>query len=137
MAKHLSPKDLDMIVGLIDGWEGKLAWEALCDAIEPLIGSRPTRQTLNSHEKIKSAFTHHKARLKSGFISTKRPASLSIAEQRIRRLEAENHRLQRENERLLERFMRWQYNAHKFNVSADKLDAPLPFVDRDSSEAKS
>lgn len=137
MAKHLSPKDLDMIVGLIDGWEGKLAWEALCDAIEPLIGSRPTRQTLNSHEKIKSAFTHQKARLKSGFISTKRPASLSIAEQRIRRLEAENHRLERENERLLERFMRWQYNAHKFNVSADKLDAPLPFVDRDSSEAKS
>ncbi len=137
MAKHLSPKDLDMIVGLIDGWEGKLAWEALCDAIEPLIGARPTRQTLNSHEKIKSAFTHQKARLKSGFVSTKRPASLSIAEQRIRRLEAENHRLERENERLLERFMRWQYNAHKFNVSADKLDAPLPFVDRDSSEAKS
>ena len=137
MAKHLSPKDLDMIVGLIDGWEGKLAWEALCDAIEPLMGSRPTRQTLNSHEKIKSAFTHQKARLKSGFVSTKRPASLSIAEQRIRRLEAENHRLERENERLLERFMRWQYNAHKFNVSADKLDAPLPFVDRDSSEAKS
>lgn len=137
MAKHLSPKDLDMIVGLIDGWEGKLAWEALCDAIEPLMGSRPTRQTLNSHEKIKSAFTHQKARLKSGFVSTKRPASLSIAEQRIRRLEAENHRLERENERLLERFMRWQYNAHKFNVSAEKLDAPLPFVDRDSSEAKS
>lgn len=137
MAKHLSPKDLNLIVSLIDGWEGKLAWEALCDAIEPLIGTRPTRQTLNSHEKIKSAFTHQKARLKSGFVSTKRPASLSIAEQRIRRLEAENHRLERENERLLERFMRWQYNAHKFNVSADKLDAPLPFVDRDSSEAKS
>lgn len=137
MAKHLSPKDLDLIVGLIDGWDGKLAWEALCDAIEPLIGSRPTRQTLSSHEKIKSAFTHQKARLKSGFVSTKRPASLSIAEQRIRRLEAENNRLERENARLLERFMRWQYNAHKFNVSADKLDEPLPFVDRDSSEAKS
>lgn len=137
MAKHLSAKDLDLIVTLIDAWEGKLGWEALCDAIEPLVGSRPTRQTLNSHERIKSAFTHQKTRLKSGFVSTKRPASLSIAEQRIRRLEAENHRLERENERLLERFMRWQYNAHKFNVSADKLDAPLPFVDRDSSEAKS
>lgn len=137
MAKHLSAKDLDLIVTLIDAWEGKLGWEALCDAIEPLVGSRPTRQTLNSHQRIKSAFTHQKARLKSGFVSTKRPASLSIAEQRIRRLEAENHRLERENERLLERFMRWQYNAHKFNVSAEKLDAPLPFVDRDSSEAKS
>lgn len=136
MAKHLSATDLDLIVKMIDGWEGKLGWEALCDAIEPLIGSRPTRQTLNSHERIKSAFTHQKNRLKSGFVSTKRPASLNIAEQRIRRLEAENHRLERENERLLERFMRWQYNAHKHNVSAEKLDAPLPFVDRDSSEVK-
>lgn len=137
MAKHLSPKNLDLIVGLIDGWDGKLTWEALCDAVEPVIGSRPTRQTLNSHEKIKRAFTHQKARLKSGFVSTKRPASLSIAEQRIRRLESENNRLERENARLLERFIRWQYNAHIFNVSAEKLDAPLPFVDRDSSEAKS
>lgn len=137
MAKHLSAKDLGIIVTLIDGWQGKLGWDALCDAVEPLIGSRPTRQTLNSHVRIKAAFTHQKERLKSGFVSTKRPASLSIAEQRIRRLEAENSRLERENERLLEQFMRWQYNAHKFDVSADKLNAPLPFVDRDSSEAKS
>lgn len=137
MAKHLSPKDLNVIVGLIDGWDGKLSWDALCDAVEPVIGSRPTRQTLSSHEKIKNAFSHQKARLKSGFVPTKRPPSLSIAEQRIRRLEAENHRLERENQRLLERFIRWQYNAHKFNVSAEKLDAPLPFVDRDSSEVKS
>ncbi|NNA26926.1 hypothetical protein HBN84_16715 [Pseudomonas lundensis] len=137
MAKHLSAKDLDLIVRAIDSWDGKLGWEALCDAVEPLIGTRPTRQTLNAHQRIKDAFAHQKARLKSGFVSTKRPASLSIAEQRIRRLEVENSRLQRENNQLLERFMRWQYNAHKFNVSAEKLDAPLPFVDRDSSEAES
>lgn len=137
MAKHLSPKDIDLIVKLIDGWEEKLGWEGLCDAVEPLIGSRPTRQTLNSHERIKSAFIHQKSRLKSGFVSTKRPASLSIAEQRIRRLEAENYRLELENARLLEQFMRWQYNAHKHNVSQEKLDEPLPFVDRNSSEKRS
>lgn len=137
MAKHLSQKDIELIISLIDSWEGKLGWESLCDAVEPLIGSRPTRQTLNSHEKIKSAFTIQKGRLKSGFVSTKRPASLAIAEQRIRSLEAENYRLERENERLMEKFMRWQYNAHKHNVSQEKLDAPLPFVDRNSSEKKS
>ncbi|MDD2006822.1 hypothetical protein [Pseudomonas putida] len=137
MAKHLSPKDLDIIVGVIDGWDEKLSWDAICDAIEPLIGSRPARQTLTSHEKIKSAYEHHKERSRSGFVKSKPPASLRIAEQRIRRLEAENSRLERENERLLERFIRWQYNAHKFNVSAEKLDAPLPFVDRESSEEKS
>jgi predicted nuclease with TOPRIM domain len=136
VAKHLSTKDLDLILKAIDSWDGKLGWEALCDAVEPLIGTRPTRQTLNAHQRIKDAFAHQKARLKSGFVSTKRPASLNIAEQRIRRLEAENSRLQRENHQLLEQFMRWQYNAHKFNVSAEKLNAPLPFVDRDSSEAK-
>lgn len=137
MAKHLTAKDIDLIVKMIDSWEDSLRWEALCDALEPLIGTRPSRQTLNAHERIKSAFTHQKNRLKTGFVSSKRPASLSIAEQRIRRLEAENHRIHRENERLLERFMRWQYNAHKHNVSADKLDAPLPFVDRESSEGES
>ncbi|MCF5711034.1 hypothetical protein I9H06_02650 [Pseudomonas tremae] len=136
MAKHLSTRDLDLIVTVIDTWEGKLGWEALCDAVKPIIGTRPTRQTLSTHQRIKDAYAHQKARLKSGFVSTKRPASLSIAEQRIRRLEAENNRLQRENNLLLERFMRWQYNAHKFNVSAEKLDASLPFADRDSSEGR-
>ncbi|NNA21243.1 hypothetical protein HBN70_10765 [Pseudomonas lundensis] len=136
MAKHLSTRDLDLIVTAIDSWEGKLGWEALCDAVEPLIGTRPTRQTLNAHQRVKDAFAHQKARLKSGFVSTKRPASLSIAEQRIRHLEAENSRLLQQNNVLQERFIRWQYNAHKSKMSQEKLDAPLPFVDRDSSEAK-
>lgn len=137
MAKHLSERDIGLIVGLIDSWEGKLGWDSLLDAAEPLIGTRPARQTLALQERIRSAFDLQKARAKSGFVQLKPPASLKVAEQRIRRLEAEKYRLEGENARLLERFMRWQYNAHKFNVSAEKLDAPLPFVDRDSSEAKS
>lgn len=137
MAKHLSERDIGLIVGLIDSWEGKLGWDSLLDAAVPLIGTRPARQTLALQEKIRSAFDLQKARAKSGFVQLKPPASLKVAEQRIRRLEAEKYRLEGENARLLERFMRWQYNAHKFNVSAEKLDAPLPFVDRDSSEAKS
>lgn len=137
MARHLSQKDLDLIVKLIDGLDGKLTWETLRDAVDSLIGFRPTRQTLSSHERIKSAFNQRKFRLKSGFTPTKRPQSLSIAEQRIRKLEAENFRLERENACLLERFIRWQYNAHKHNVSQEKLDAPLPFVDRNSSEKTS
>ncbi|MFG0543644.1 hypothetical protein ACF8FG_00235 [Pseudomonas sp. YQ_6] len=137
MARHLSDRDVDLVVGLIDSWEGKLSWDALSDAVEPLIGIRPARQTLALQERVRSAFEHYKERQKSGYVKVKPPASLRIAEQRIRRLEAENSRLEHENARLLERFIRWQYNAHKFNVSAEKLDAPLPYADRDSSEAKS
>lgn len=134
MAKHLTLKNIDAFVALIDAWEGKLTWEALCEEGGKLIGSRPTRQTLNAHERIKNAYLGRKAHLKAGYTPSRRPASLSIAEQRIHRLEGENNRLREENERLLEQFVRWQYNAYKHGMSKDKLNAPLPQIDRDSSE---
>lgn len=134
MAKHLTTRDIELLVGLIDGWNGKLTWDALCDGAEGLIGTRPTRQTLNAHARIKSAFGDKKTQQKAGFQPTKRPASLAIAEQRIHRLESENQRLKAENNHLLERFVRWQYNALKRGLSQGVLDAPLPRIDRDSAE---
>lgn len=134
MAKHLTSKDIDIFIQILDVWEGKLTWEALCEAGAKLIGSRPTRQTLNANEKIKNAYKGRKAHLNMGYIPSRRPASLSIAEQRISRLEGENSRLREENDRLLEQFIRWQYNAYKHGLTKEKLDAPLPLIDRDSSE---
>lgn len=136
MAKHLTLKDISTIINLIDSAQEKLTWDGLCDAAEPLIGTRPTRQTLNAHESIKTAFSLKKEQLKAGFQTSKRPASLAIAEQRIKRLESENDRLKRENERLLQRFVTWQYNAYKHGMTPAKLDSPLPAIDRDSSEKK-
>ncbi|MFJ2359578.1 hypothetical protein [Pseudomonas fluorescens] len=130
MAKHLTTKDIEIIVGLIDSWEGKLGWEALCDATALLLNGRPTRQTLSSHSKVKFAFGYKKQQQKQGFVTTKRPASLSIAEQRIARLESENIRLRCENSALLERFLKWQYNAYKHGISKNMLDAELPSIDR-------
>lgn len=135
MAKHLTSKDIEILVNLIDVWEGKLGWDALCDAVAPLIGGRPTRQTLSSHGQVKTAFGHKKEQQKNGFITTQRPASLSIAEQRIKRLENENNRLRAENTSLLEQFIRWQYNAYKHGLTKDKLDVPMSMIDRDSSES--
>ncbi|POZ60642.1 hypothetical protein C2I19_17870 [Chromobacterium alticapitis] len=134
MAKHLTSKDIVILIQLIDAWEGKLTWEALCEEGAKLIGTRPTRQTLNTHKQIKNAYLNRKEQLKSGPIPSKRPASLTIAEQRIRRLENTSSRLMAENERLLVQFVRWQYNAYKHGMSKEKLDAPLPPIDRDSSE---
>lgn len=136
MAKHLDRKDIDIIIKQIDSVSDKLTWEGLCDAIAPLIGTRPTRQTLNAHERIKIAFSLKKEQIKSGFKSSKRPASLAIAEQRIKRLESENDRLKRENQLLLQRFVTWQYNAYKHGMTPAKLDALLPVINRDSSERK-
>lgn len=136
MAKHLTEHDVQLFVGLLDGWEGKLTWDSLCDAGGKLIGSRPTRQTLNAHAVIKTAFNDKKQLLKSGFTPLKRPQSLAMAEQRIRRLEGENQRLQAENARLIEKFVRWQYNAQKRGISEDVLESPLPVIHRDSAEKK-
>ncbi|MGB4489312.1 MAG: hypothetical protein WBI95_28000 [Pseudomonas veronii] len=136
MARHLTSKDIEILVNLIDAWEGKLGWDALCDAVAPLIGGRPTRQTLNSHAQVKTAFGYKKEQQKNSSGSAKRPASLSIAEQRIRRLESENDRLKAENDRLLERFLKWQYNAYRHGVCKEKLEASLPSIDRDTSEYK-
>lgn len=136
MAKHLTRSDIEILVNLIDAWEGRLGWEALCDAVAPLIGGRPTRQTLSSHVKVKNAFKFKKQQQKTGVVVTKRPASLNIAEQRIRRLEAENERIRNENNLLLERFLKWQYNAYKHGLSQVKLDESLPPIDRDSSDMR-
>lgn len=132
MAKHLTSKDIAVLINLIDSWEGKLGWETLCDAVAPLIGTRPTRQTLSSNVQIKSAFQQKKEHQKSGPVRTKRPASLNIAEQRIGRLESENGRLKSENFALLERFIRWQYNAYRHGLPVEKLDAELPKIDREA-----
>jgi hypothetical protein len=55
--------------------------------------------------------------------------------ERIARLEAENRRLEFENNNLLEQFVRWAYNAATRGLDADFLGRSLPPVDRDRSAA--
>ncbi len=134
MAKHLTEQDVNFIVGLIDGWEGKLTWDKLCERAAVFLGVRMTRQTFNSHLSIKNAFVNKKSFLLGEVKDIKIPQSLTMASQRISRLESENQRLKAENERLLLLFITWQYNAHKRGLSRALLDEPLPRIDRDSSE---
>ncbi|WPE24870.1 hypothetical protein REH59_02400 [Pseudomonas sp. BO3-4] len=136
MARHLTERHIQILVDLIDAWPGKLTWEGLCNEGAEVLGFRPTRQTLYAHRAVKAAYDARKTHLKTGLMPTKRPESLAIAEQRIRKLESEAARLTSENERLIEQFIRWQYNAQKRGVSKAMLDEHLPVIDRDSSEKK-
>jgi hypothetical protein len=65
LAKHLTQLDIEAILGTLDGWQGKLTWDSLCDAVVKHIGKRPTRQSLNSNKQIKLAFQNKKSRLKA------------------------------------------------------------------------
>ena len=134
-AKNLDDKTIELIVGILDGWSGKLTWDLLADAIAKRTGAHYTRQALDKHARIKMAFQLRKERL-TGVPQATRKRKLSEAEtgalmQRYERLLAENERLVRENDRLLEQFQTWLYNAHLRGLTREYLNTPLPSVDRE------
>jgi len=125
------------IVGLLDGWSGKLTWELLIDAIEKRMRLRYTRQALHQHERIQLAFAVRKKILAGKVDELRADAGspeLQMALDQIERLKGENRRLEIENRRLLEQFARWAYNAHTRALSIEFLNTPLPDVNREQSD---
>lgn len=141
-SKNLGDSEIEAIVGVLDGWTEKLTWELLIDATETRTQMRYTRQALNQHVRIKQAFQLTKERLSgapraqkqlnSGLNGTEAKAFMD----RFHKLEAENTRLKLENERLLEQFVVWAYNASNRGLDADYLSQPLPRVDREQTQLK-
>ena len=135
MAKHLRPTDIDAIIDIVNGWPSeKLTWQSICDAAAKVIGSTPTRQTLNAHTSVKEAYEAKKSGLKVRGPRTAMPSSLAVAAQRIARLQTENDALRSKNDALLEQFVKWQYNAYKHGVKEHQLNADLPRIDRERTE---
>ncbi|MDP9651068.1 hypothetical protein [Paraburkholderia caledonica] len=133
--KNLDDETVAMIVEVLDGWSGRLSWEALIASVARRTGRLYTRQTLHRHERIRLAFTGRK-KASSGQIEQRHEKcspELQISSDRIARLEAENRRLAAENYNLLEQFARWAYNAHTRNLSVEFLNSALPGVDREQS----
>lgn len=132
--RRLNDDRIERIVGVLDGWSGKLTWALFIEEITPIVG-KYSRQALEKHVRIKQAFQHRKDELRC-----KDPDSpaRTVAEQksldRIARLEGEVSRLKMENEQLLEQFLRWAYNAHKKGIGKEVLDQPLPAVDREQTK---
>jgi hypothetical protein len=136
--KNLTDDAIEQIVRLLDGWDGKLTWEALIDAIVARLHCRYTRQALHKHERIRAAYALRKKSLggPKDVAVSRGSGSLEDAMVRIARLEAENQRLEAENQRLLEQFVVWAYNAHTRGLDKDFLSQPLPRVNRGQTELK-
>lgn len=131
-SKNLGDAEIKQIVEILDGWSGKLSWELLIDAIELRMFNRYTRQALYKHERIRHAFDIRKKDLSGndGDVRKVESSQLQIALDRIARLEAENRRLDSENNQLLEQFARWVYNAHIRGLDHEFLNRALPPVNR-------
>ena len=137
MARHLSSTDVQAIINCIHGLEPfNLTWEHICDRVAPLIGKRPTRQSICKYPGIISAYKFCKGKNRSLDPSSPKPASLSIAAQRIKRLESEVGELKQLNRRLLEQFLTIQYNAYKHGLTEAQALDPLPRIDRERTDGQ-
>lgn len=136
-SKNLGDAEIKQIVEILDGWSEKLTWELLIDAIELRMYNRYTRQALYKHERIRHAFDIRKNELseRGGAVRKVESPQLQIALDRIARLEAENRRLESENNHLLEQFARWAYNAHTRGLDHDFLNRALPPVNRGQTKS--
>lgn len=137
-SKNLSDTDVAEIVGILDGWSGKLSWKLLIQAIEQKKFAVYTRQALHNHERIRHAFSLGKKNLTAVHLGKAEASSpeLAVAFQRTARLEGEIARLKSENQQLLEQFARWAYNAHTRGLGKDVLNRSLPAVNRDQTRQK-
>lgn len=133
MAKnpHIRPEHVSSICSLIHGWEAPtIDWESVCDAAQVVLGYRPSRTGLSAKDPIKVAFQARKLGLKiKAPEDIPKPNSLVQAAHVIAARDAEIAALRLTNDRLLERFARWQYNAELRRVTIEMLDAPLPVPD--------
>lgn len=138
-APNLTDNSIKQIVDLLDGWTGMLTWELLIDSIAERRFTTYTRQALHKHERIRLAFAQCKKRLSEGRgEETRRVESpeLQAALERIERLQAVTDRLQSENQRLLEQFATWAYNAHSRGLDNSFLSQPMPPIDRETSRRR-
>jgi hypothetical protein len=139
-SKNLTSADVDQIVGILDCWSGKLTWELLAEAVERRLYARYTRQALDKHERVKTAFRVRKDALLQtkdlGALTPTGSPELDASAQRIARLEGENERLQAQNQHLLEKFARWAYNAHTHGLAEALLEQAMTPVDRDRTEQR-
>jgi len=138
MAVHLSDKDIETIVKIIDGWSSseKLTWDNLILVAQMRLFRKYSRQALSRHERIKRTFALKKQFLSTGSdLKTEfKSVELQKAMERIERLKAENERLKDENNSLLEQFARWAYNAHTRGLDEAFLNRALMPVDRERTK---
>lgn len=136
---NLSDSDVELYVGLLDGWSGKLTWDLYRKLIETRYGILYERQTLANYAKIQTAFANRKKALADAQPSDgpkkKLKPELQVISDRLNTVIAENERLKRENSALLEQFVRWAYNASTRGLDADFLSRDLPGIDREQSAA--
>lgn len=136
-APDLTQELLQQVLDTLDGWQGKLTWDLLLDAVETLTGHRYSRFTFADYPEIANAFSFRKDTLRGTLPRTRsapKDERLRAALEQVDRLQAKAERLQAENNLLSEQFVTWAINAERKGVTMDMLNAPLPKPNRDQTK---
>jgi len=134
-ARVIDDNVTEVVLHILDGWKGKLTWDALIEAIKASISAEYTRQALAGHKRIAEAFVLRKSGLaKEGGRLPSGDARINGYLETIARLKAENKRLAAEVNNYREMFIRWTQNAQNKNLTAAFLNKPLLEPKRDATE---
>ncbi len=125
IAKRLTDADIEAAVRLLDGWSGKLTWERYLSILAVDIGHKYTKAAMLRHPRIKSAWESAKSRIR-GNEGSHGTVGMKQAKAHIQKLTNRVERLEKENNQLLEQFIRWANNATQKGLTIDDLDRPLP-----------
>lgn len=137
LAKHLTGRDVEAIVDIIRGWRNhKLTWQRICESAAGVIGGKITRQTLNAHQEIKTAYTAKKAGLEVHGPTKPLPSSLTVAAQQIARLQSKSNEQGTQIAGFLELFAKLQYNAYKYGLTEHQLYEELPRINRERTDGR-
>jgi hypothetical protein len=138
--RKLSQLDVTKICSLIGSWPGsKITWDLVVEHVQSFVGHRWTRQALEKHDRIKTAYHARRNSLRSGN-RRRRTAPLNPAEvllrQRVEGLQAEIDGLKAQITAYEDLFIRHHYNAHARGISEAELAAPLPPIDRGQTDGR-
>ena len=134
--KIITEKTLPIALHELDKWIGKLTWNSYAEQLAKVLGEEKiSRHTLLSYPALVEAFNDRKDSLKEATENKEPDITLDHAKEQIEMLEAKVQRLEKQNEKLLEQFVRWQHNAYMtpgvdMKVLNKQLDKPLPEIDR-------
>lgn len=137
---RLTDSDIAAIVGLLTSWRGKLTWELFVERVTALLGKPYTRQGLDKHFSISTAFSQAKERNRKKRLQVAKstdhglPPDLAMALRTIEALRGEVAVQRSERGYLLEKFATWLYNARSRGIPEEELNRPLPEVNRQASE---
>jgi hypothetical protein len=134
---RLTDADIEKAVRLLDGWSGKLTWDRYLAVLKTEIGHLYTKPGMRKHARIVNAWDMAQQRLSKGALAVGArnygDAAIAHAHHTIASLKAENQRLKQENRDLLERFLRWSYNAASRGLTEQTLDRDVAGGDSDQS----